>query len=183
MLYWCQNRLSYTTLYSDSSYLRAVWAVGEPRTNASIGAADSISCEWRVTWRRPADAARYVSETESNRELSCDNNPYDPPVETTAEIPCRTWHWACRFAILGAIIGTAIPIVNVVRVFAWMWSRPPARPGTGYSGTPGVVALFVAMIGCPLLALAFGTIGASVGGILDLFRASFTSTQRKQIDT
>ena len=85
--------------------------------------------------------------------------------------------------MLGAIIGVAIPLANVVRVFAWMWSRPPAPPGTGYSGTPGVAALMVVVIGCPLLAVAFGAVGAIVGGILDLIWPSHTGTQCKPIDT
>jgi len=88
-----------------------------------------------------------------------------------------------RLSISGSVVGVAVPLANVVRVFAWMWSRPPEPPGTGYSGTPGVAALFLAVIGCPLLALLLGAIGGLFGGILDLSWSTIAKSQSNTSDT
>ncbi len=106
-----------------------------------------------------------------------DDNPYRTPDEKSSGFPRRMWKWVRRLAIVGVVVGAAIPLANVLCVFAWMWSRPPAPPGSGYSGTPGVAALFVAVIGCPLLALLFGAIGGLLGWILDLMWPSVACIQ------
>lgn len=84
--------------------------------------------------------------------------------------------------MLGAIVGVAVPLANVARVFAWMWSRPPAPPGTGYSGTAGFAALFLALISCPLLALLFGAIGGVLGSILDRTWGTTPRTHDRKCD-
>lgn len=115
--------------------------------------------------------------------MSRDDKPYRPPDEKSFDSTQRTWKWVRRLSTLGAVVGVAIPLANVVRVFAGMWSRPPAPPGTGYSGTPGVAALFIALIGCPLLALLLGAIGGLFGGILDLIWPAIAKTQSNTRDT
>ncbi len=71
------------------------------------------------------------------------------------------------------MIGIAIPVVNLIYVFARMWSRPPLPPGNyGYCGTPGVVALFLMFIGAPTLGLLLAGVGAAVGAFIDKYRAA-----------
>lgn len=130
----------------------------------------------------PGNGGRYVQEG-PDHQLIRNDNPYRPPDEQSSKDMRRTWKWVRRLAIFGAAIGVAIPLANVVRVFAWMWSRPPAPPGTAYSGTPGVAAIFLALLGCPLLAVLLGTIGGLLGGILDMTSATIAKNENNTNDT